>query len=149
MDKALMNGSLRYELEMACNFTQLVLFRPFLHYLRVIADRRAISLAESWHSLACIKLPRPCACLGVGVHAFPCNNVSHFPDFCSQWDFAAKRSLAKSYCWHPDFDGERMCDDGASSCLKVIKVSRSRMPQLRLNVLMNCKGSCPAAQSYG
>lgn len=163
MDKALMNGSLRYELEMACNFTQLVLFRPFLHYLRVIADRRAISLAESWHALACIKLASSTVLRSAEMTA-------SCPDLALSWELVYTLFLAiicliflisahngtsqPSEAWRRATVGiqtlmaNACVDDGASSCLKVIKVSRSRMPQLQLNVLMNCKGSCPAAQSY-
>lgn len=41
---------------MACNFAQIVLFRPFLHYLRFMADGKAIPLSQSRHALACIKI---------------------------------------------------------------------------------------------
>lgn len=44
------------DLEMACNFTQLVLYRPFLPYLRIMAEGKAIPLSQSRHALACIKL---------------------------------------------------------------------------------------------
>lgn len=41
---------------MACNFAQLVLYRPFLPYLRIMARGKAIPLSQSRHALACIKL---------------------------------------------------------------------------------------------
>jgi hypothetical protein len=41
---------------MACNFAQLILYRPFLPYLRIMAEGKAIPLAQSRHALACIKL---------------------------------------------------------------------------------------------
>lgn len=47
---------MKYELEMSYKFAQIVLFRPLLHYLIVMADGGTISLMQSQHALACIKL---------------------------------------------------------------------------------------------
>lgn len=164
MDKALINGSLRYELEMACNFTQLVLFRPFLHYLRVMADGRAISLAESRHALACIKVASTTVLRSAEM-------TSRYPELALSWEFVYTLFLAimcliflisahhgtsqPSEAWRRAAVGiETMManacvDDGASSCLKVVKVSRCRWSQRGFNLLIHRTGSCPAAQSYG
>lgn len=48
--------SAKYELEMSYQFAQIVLFRPLLHYLRIMADGGKISLAQSQYALSCIKL---------------------------------------------------------------------------------------------
>jgi hypothetical protein len=47
---------MKYELEMSYTFAQIVLFRPLLHYLQIVADGGTISLMQSQHALACIKL---------------------------------------------------------------------------------------------
>jgi hypothetical protein len=47
---------IKHELEMAYHFSQMLLFRPFLHYLRIMADGGTITLTESQHALACIKV---------------------------------------------------------------------------------------------
>ncbi|RYP47562.1 hypothetical protein DL768_006407 [Monosporascus sp. mg162] len=44
------------DLEMTYNFGHIILCRPFLHYLRVMADGGSISVMQSYHALACIKL---------------------------------------------------------------------------------------------
>ncbi|RYP75589.1 hypothetical protein DL771_002289 [Monosporascus sp. 5C6A] len=44
------------DLEMTYNFGHIILCRPFLHYLRVMADGGSISVTQSYHALACIKL---------------------------------------------------------------------------------------------
>lgn len=51
---------MKYELEMSYKFAQIVLFRPLLHYLIVMADGGTISLMQSQHALACIKLASTC-----------------------------------------------------------------------------------------
>lgn len=50
------NSVVSRDLEMACNFAQLILYRPFLPYLRIMAEGKAIPLSQSRHALACIKL---------------------------------------------------------------------------------------------
>ena len=47
---------IKHELEMAYHFAQMLLFRPFLHYLRIMADGGTITMSESQHALACIKV---------------------------------------------------------------------------------------------
>ena len=47
---------IKHELEMTYHFSQMLLFRPFLHYLRIMADGGGILLNESQHALACIKV---------------------------------------------------------------------------------------------
>jgi hypothetical protein len=47
---------IRHELEMSYHFVQMLLFRPFLHYLRIMADGGRLSFNESQHALACIKV---------------------------------------------------------------------------------------------
>ena len=46
----------KHELEMTYHFSQMLLFRPFLHYLRIMADGGSITHSESQHALACIKV---------------------------------------------------------------------------------------------
>ncbi|ETN40756.1 uncharacterized protein HMPREF1541_05036 [Cyphellophora europaea CBS 101466] len=47
----------KHFLETASNFSQLILYRPFLHYLRHMADNKApIPRSQSRHALACVKL---------------------------------------------------------------------------------------------
>lgn len=41
---------------MTYNFGQIILSRPFLHYLQIMADGGSISVTQSYHALACIKL---------------------------------------------------------------------------------------------
>ncbi|RVX70396.1 hypothetical protein B0A52_05895 [Exophiala mesophila] len=50
------NSEMSRHLEMACNFAQLSFYRPFLPYLRIMAEGKAIPLSHSRHALACIKL---------------------------------------------------------------------------------------------
>jgi hypothetical protein len=38
---------MKYELEMSYTFAQIVLFRPLLHYLQIVADGGTISLMQS------------------------------------------------------------------------------------------------------
>jgi hypothetical protein len=47
---------MKYELEMSYKFAQIILFRPLLHYLRIMADGGTISLVQSQYALVCIKL---------------------------------------------------------------------------------------------
>ena len=47
---------IRHELEMTYHFAQMLLFRPFLHYLRIMAEGGTITMSESQHALACIKV---------------------------------------------------------------------------------------------
>lgn len=41
---------------MSLYFSQLILFRPFLHYLQFMAKGKALPLAQSRHALACVKI---------------------------------------------------------------------------------------------
>ncbi|KAI1371804.1 hypothetical protein F4677DRAFT_449982 [Hypoxylon crocopeplum] len=45
-----------HDLEMTYNFGHIILFRPLLHYLRIMADGGSISVMQSYHALACIKI---------------------------------------------------------------------------------------------
>jgi hypothetical protein len=47
---------IKRQLEMTYHFSQMLLFRPFLHYLRIMADGGSITFTESQHALACIKV---------------------------------------------------------------------------------------------
>lgn len=47
---------IRHELEMSYHFVQMLLFRPFLHYLSIMAEGKPLSFNESQHALACIKV---------------------------------------------------------------------------------------------
>lgn len=44
------------ELDMMYNMSHIVLFRPHLHYIREMYAGRAVSVAESYYALACIKV---------------------------------------------------------------------------------------------
>ncbi|KAI2615021.1 hypothetical protein GGR54DRAFT_314933 [Hypoxylon sp. NC1633] len=45
-----------HDLEMTYNFCHIILFRPLLHYLRILAEGGSISVIQSYHALACIKI---------------------------------------------------------------------------------------------
>lgn len=47
---------LSYELDMAAAFSELELFRPFLHYLCFMADGKSLPVVQSRYALACIKV---------------------------------------------------------------------------------------------
>lgn len=47
---------IKHDLEMTYNFGHIILFRPLLHYLRTMADGGSISVTESYHALACIRI---------------------------------------------------------------------------------------------
>ncbi|KAI0386518.1 hypothetical protein F5Y04DRAFT_124020 [Hypomontagnella monticulosa] len=47
---------IKHDLEMTYNFGHIILFRPLLHYLRIMADGGSISVTESYHALACIRI---------------------------------------------------------------------------------------------
>jgi hypothetical protein len=49
-------ANLRYQLETTLYTTQLILFRPFLHYLCTMARNQPLPLAQSRHALACVKI---------------------------------------------------------------------------------------------
>jgi hypothetical protein len=72
---------MRYDLEMAFIFAQIVMFRPFLHYLRGMAEGKAIPLSQSRYALACIKLAST-AILRSNEIAMQCPNVRLSWDTC-------------------------------------------------------------------
>lgn len=128
---------MRYDLEMACNFAQIVLYRPFLHYLRVMADGKAIPLSQSRHALACIKLASTAISRSEAV-------TRNHPDLPLSWDAAYTLFLAimclvflisahngtshPSEAWRRASVGIRILtanvcvDDCASVCLKVLRM---------------------------
>jgi len=50
------NSIIGRDLEMTCNFAQLILYRPFLLYLSNMAEGRSVPISQSRHALACVKL---------------------------------------------------------------------------------------------
>ncbi|KPI42556.1 uncharacterized protein AB675_9787 [Cyphellophora attinorum] len=48
--------NVKYQLETTLYATQLILFRPFLHYLCTMAKNQPLPLAQSRHALACVKI---------------------------------------------------------------------------------------------
>lgn len=128
---------MRYDLEMACIFAQIVLYRPFLHYLCVMADGKAIPLSQSRHALACIKLASTAISRSEAV-------TRNHPDLPLSWDAAYTLFLAimclvflisahngtsqPSEAWRRASVGIRILtanvcvDDCASACLKVLRM---------------------------
>ena len=128
---------MRYDLEMACNFAQIVLYRPFLHYLRVMADGKAIPLSQSRHALACIKLASTTILRSEAI-------MRDCPDLPLSWDAAYTLFLAimclvflisahngtsdPSEAWRRASVGIRILtanvcvDDCASASLKVLRM---------------------------
>lgn len=121
---------------MACNFAQLVLYRPFLPYLRNMAEGKAIPLSQSRHALACIKLA------STTIIRLDSNALA-MPDVPLPWSTTYTLFLAimclvflisahngtahPSEAWHRCETGIRLLtknaciDNGAATCLKMLR----------------------------
>lgn len=128
---------MRYDLEMVCNFAQITLYRPFLHYLRVMADSKAIPKSQSRHALACIKLASNTILRSEAM-------ARGYPDLALSWEStytlflgimclvflisAHNNTSQPSEAWRRATVGIRILyanacvDDCASACLRVLKV---------------------------
>jgi hypothetical protein len=127
----------RYDLEMAFIFTQIVMFRPFLHYLRGMAEGKAIPLSQSRYALACIKLAST-AILRSNEIATQCPNIRLAWDTCYTLALsvmcliflisAHNGTSQPSEAWRRGALGVRLlvanecASDCASTTLKVIKM---------------------------
>lgn len=121
---------------MAYQFSQIVLFRPFLHYLCTMADGGSISLSESQYALACIKvasntITRSELALKKGVLS-PASWISIYNVFlsvmCLVFLISAHHGTSQpSEAWRKAAVGIEILaahsciDDGASACLRILR----------------------------
>lgn len=136
VDKPLTRCSVGRDLEIACNFTQLILYRPFLPYLRNMAEGRSIPISQSRHALACIKLASTTISrLEASALAMPDVPLSWSTTYtlflaimCLVFLISAHNGTAHpSEAWHRCETGIRLLtqnsciDNCAATCLKMLK----------------------------
>ena len=121
---------------MAHQFSQIVLFRPFLHYLCTMADGGSISLSESQYALACIKvasntITRSEIALKKGVLS-PASWISIYNVFlsvmCLVFLISAHHGTSqpseacrKAAVGIKILAAHSCIDDGASACLRILR----------------------------
>lgn len=125
---------------MAYNFGQIVLYWPFLHNLRKIADGEALSRSQSHHALACIKISSVtigrseemmkrgwlCSASWMSIYSIFLSVV------CLSFLIAAHNGTSKpEEAWRKARSGIRLLcaarcvDNGAAACLEILKVSET------------------------
>ena len=119
-------------------FGQIVLYQPFLHYLKRIADGEVFSRSQSQHALACIKISSITITRSEEMmkRGFLCSAswMSVYSIFlsvaCLVFLIAAHNGTSKpSEAWKKAHSGIRLLasfrcrDDGATACLGILKVS--------------------------
>ena len=133
---------MKHDLEMTYNLGHIILFRPFLHYLRTMADGGSIPVTQSYPSLACIKLASSTI---VQVHEemwrdggragpflaglWPSVHTVFLCVMCLIFLIAAHHGTSRpSKAWQRAAMGIRIlaafrcADDCATSCIEVLKV---------------------------
>ena len=146
---------------MTYNFGHMILFRPFLHYLRTMADGGGtISVAQSYPSLACIKLASSTIVQAHEATAARLDLAGLWPSvytvflcvMCLIFLIAAHHGTSRpSRAWQRAATGIRIiaafrcANDCSSSCLEVLKVREERtlttpprdLPQVQVLVFVH------------
>ncbi|RMZ77638.1 hypothetical protein DV738_g4292, partial [Chaetothyriales sp. CBS 135597] len=133
---------LKHELSSTYLHVQITLYMPFLHYLRVMAAGAAISLNQSQHALACLKVASTTilkteAAMNSGAFC-PTSWRSVYSVFlaviCLVFLIAAHNGTSQpSEAWKRALAGIRIlaacrcCDNGADACLAILKMVVRRL----------------------
>ncbi|KAI5863746.1 hypothetical protein GGS23DRAFT_604757 [Durotheca rogersii] len=162
---------IKHDLEMTYNFGQIILCRPFLHYLRVMADGGSISITQSYHALACIKLAsstivRAQEMMDEGpvlAGFWPSIYTVFLSVMCLVFLIAAHRGTSTpSRAWQRAAAGIRVIaalkcvDDCSKQCLEVLKVVTDELShtvyfdfdELEASVIRNCGKRTSREASY-
>lgn len=130
------NSVIGRDLEITCNFAQLILYRPFLPYLRNMAGGRSVPIARSRHALACIKLAsttisrlETCAIAMPDVPlSWSTTYILFLAIMCLVFLISAHNGTAHpSEAWHRCETGIRLLtrnacvDNCAATCLKMLR----------------------------
>jgi hypothetical protein len=128
---------MKYELEMTYYFGQMAVYRPFLHYLKKLAEQELLSRSQSQHALACIKISSLSIKRAEEMmqRGFLCSAswISIYTVFlsvcCLIFLIASHHGTSKpSEAWRKAQIGIRLLaaarcrDDGATACLNIIRV---------------------------
>jgi hypothetical protein len=130
---------------MMYNLTQIILFRPHLHYIREMYAGKAVSVAESYYALACVKVASSTIVLAADLRAQPPLRAESWLTLhtvfsavmCLVFLVAAHPATTlPSIAWQKASVGIRLiaankCADNISTvCLEVLKVCFDKTPRL-------------------